>query len=516
MELLWNAQYGFAPALAWALTHSLWQCAVLALMAALAFHLLGGRSAALRHAVGMGFLLAMVAIPMLGFARFWLQPAAEVNNGFLPALTTPVIAATPGVFVQQSSSLAGMLSLLWLLGVAVMLLRQLGGWGLVGALERRPFQALPPQWQRRADALQQALRISRTVVVRLADEVAAPFTARLLRPVIWLPMSLLTRLPVEQIEALLAHELAHIRRLDWLWNGLQCVAEALLFFHPGAWWLSRRIRQEREHACDDLAVGVCGDPIALAEALAELERHRHPLSRLLLAAHGGSLMKRISRLLSGPPARRRWVPLGLAALLVSSVVLATQLDPSRHHAPGLRIESSTDGTLRPGDYREITANGLDRQRYYRADVDARGNITESYTENGAARLIDPAVRTWLAEVSRLSVPPAPPSPPAPTAPPAPPMPPPPPLITAPRDSKEILRLVTADAAVAKQIGQPVAVIPDSVDGQMRVSGRNDQNGEAKLSFVLSGPRGRAQVMVSAARASSIWTITTLDVRPAPG
>ena len=81
---------------------------------------------------------------------------------------------------------------------------------------------------------------------------------------------------------------------------------------------------------------------------------------------------------------------------------------------------------------------------------------------------------------------------------------------------EILRLVTADAAVAKRIGQPVAVMPDSVDGQMRVSGRNDQNGEANLSFVLSGPRGRAQVLVSATRERSTWTITTLDLRPAEG
>lgn len=540
MDVLWNAQFGFAPALALALLHSLWQGALLAAMAGIALRLLARHGAALRHSVGMAFLLAMVAVPTLTLSRFWSQPSTEVNAGILPAMTAPAIGATPGVFVQQSSGLAAALSLLWLLGVAVMLLRQLGGWRLIGALERHPFQPLPPEWQLRMDALQRALRISRTVAVRLADDVVAPFTARVLRPVIWLPLSLLTRLPREQFEALLAHELAHIRRLDWLWNGLQCVAESLLFFHPCAWWLSRRIRQERESACDDLAVAACGDAIALAEALTDLERHRYSVPRLLLAAQGGSLMKRITRLLSRPPVRTSWwVPLGLVALLASGIAIATQLDPSKHQLPLLRIESSTEGTLRPGDYREITARGLDKQRYYRASVDARGRISEAYKEDGTPHLIDSAARSWINEVARLSVPapPSPPSPPpppsaaspasppspplpmtevGPSGPPAPPMPPPPPSVADSADFKSILRLVAADSAVGKRIGNPIAVMPDSIDGEMRMHGSNDETGNASLSFVLSGPQGLARIVVFATRAQGTWAITTLDVQPFAG
>ncbi|MDP3718020.1 MAG: M56 family metallopeptidase [Acidobacteriota bacterium] len=525
MDMLWNVQFGFAPALAQALLHSLWQGALLAAMAGLALKLLGRHGAALRHSAGMAFLLAMIAVPTLTFSRFWSQPSAEVNAGILPAMTAPAIGVTPGVFVQQSSGLAAALSLLWLLGVAVMLLRHLGGWRLIGALERRPFHPLPPEWQQRVDALQRALRISRTVVVRLADDVGSPFTARVLRPVIWLPLSLLTRLPHEQVEALLAHELAHIRRLDWLWNGLQCVAESLLFFHPCAWWLSRRIRQEREHACDDLAVAAGGDAIALAEALADLERHRSFVPHLLLAAQGGSLMNRISRLLSRPPTRRSWwVPLGLVVVLASGFAIATWLDPSKHQLPLLRIESSTEGTLRPGDYREITARGLDKQRYYRASVDARGRIAEVYKEDGTPQVIDPAVRSWIDEVARLSVPapPPPPPPPSPTeaggpsAPPAPPVPPPPPSVADSADFKAILRLVAASSSVGKRIGNPIAVMPDSIDGEMRLSGNNDEHGNASLSFMLSGPHGLAQIVVFATRAHGTWAITTLDVQPLAG
>jgi hypothetical protein len=103
-------------------------------------------------------------------------------------------------------------------------------------------------------------------------------------PVIWLPLSLLVQLLREQA-ALLAHELAHIARMDWLWNGLQCVLEFAVL-PPRGWWLGRRIRQEREHACDDV-VAVCGDAICWPKPRSA-PRHRHTTPRLVLAAQGGS------------------------------------------------------------------------------------------------------------------------------------------------------------------------------------------------------------------------------------
>ncbi len=112
MDTLWNAQFGFAPALATALLHSLWQCAVLAVIAALVLQLLKRQSAALRHTVGMGFLLLMAGLPAWRFVQFWLEPAVAVNNGMLPAMTAPQISAVPGVFVQQSNEWTVLLSVL--------------------------------------------------------------------------------------------------------------------------------------------------------------------------------------------------------------------------------------------------------------------------------------------------------------------------------------------------------------------------------------------------------------------
>ena len=528
MESLAALQFGFAPALATALLHSLWQDALIGVAAAVALMLLSRSSAAFRHAVAMAFLLAMVLLPASTFLRFWHQPASALNAGLLPAVTAPQIEAVTGGFVQQSSPVAPWLASLWFAGVGVMLVRRFGGWRMVSALEHRPFEALPADWQRRVDALRHVLRIGRDVAVRLSHEVASPFTARLLRPVIWLPISLLTQLPREQVEALLAHELAHIARMDWLWNGLQCVVEALLFFHPAAWWLGRRIRLEREHACDDLAVAACGDAIALAEALAQLECRRMPAPQLVLAAQGGSLMQRITRLLSTPPTRGRWgTRIGLVVLIATGSLLVAQV--SGHGRPSLHIRASTDGVLRPGDHREITASGFDKERYYRADVDARGRLVEVYREDGVARPLDAGVRRWVSEVVRLSVPPLPPVPPAPPAPPprgvdgvavgagvmpvppVPPAPPAPPPISETAAFKSLLGVIAADAGVQARIGLPVVMAERDVHGRIDIGGGTAPDGDADLRFDLSGPKGRATAHVVAELDDGTWTIEQIDL-----
>ena len=115
-----------------------------------------------------------------------------------------------------------------------------------------------------------------------------------------LPVAALSVVDAAQVEAILAHELAHIRRHDYALNVLQTIAETLLFYHPAIWWVSNRIRAEREHCCDEIAVTVCGDPISYAQALAELESWRSMSTAMALAATGGSLLDRVRRILRVP------------------------------------------------------------------------------------------------------------------------------------------------------------------------------------------------------------------------
>ena len=149
----------------------------------------------------------------------------------------------------------------------------------------------------------------------LAD---VPMVIGHIRPVILMPVGLLAGLPAGQIEAILLHELAHIRRYDYLVNVLQRSVEGLLFYHPAVWWISRVIRAERENCCDDLVVATSGNVQEYAVALATLEQNRWSGREPAVAATGGSLVKRIRRLLYPKGANSFWTPLFAAVILISN------------------------------------------------------------------------------------------------------------------------------------------------------------------------------------------------------
>jgi uncharacterized protein (TIGR03435 family) len=154
-----------------------------------------------------------------------------------------------------------------------------------------------PEWERTIEKLSERIRICRPVRLLTSSRVDVPTVIGWLRPVVLMPIGALAGLPIDHIEALLAHELAHIRRHDYVVNILQRIAEMALFYHPAIWWISGQIRHEREHCCDDIAVSIGGNAVVYAEALADLEASRPAHLSPVLAASGGSLEIRIARLL---------------------------------------------------------------------------------------------------------------------------------------------------------------------------------------------------------------------------
>jgi beta-lactamase regulating signal transducer with metallopeptidase domain len=152
--------------------------------------------------------------------------------------------------------------------------------------------------------------------------VEVPVVVGWFRPVVLMPVGALTGLAPEHIEALLAHELAHIRRHDYLVNVLQSVVEAVLFYHPAIWWVSNQIRKERELCCDDLAVAASGDALTYVRALADLESCRPTHVRAAIAANGGSLLHRIRRLADPSQPVSHTVIGPMAAFVVTLMVLS--------------------------------------------------------------------------------------------------------------------------------------------------------------------------------------------------
>lgn len=543
-----NTPWDLTAALAQALLHSLWQIAALALLAALSFALLARASARLRHAVGMGWLIAMLIAPLLSFAWAWQEPALQAWEG-PPGLmrSTPAAALTaPGGTAAPHwlDWLLFALAPLWLGGVLMMGLRQLGGWRLLRRVESRSFTELPPHWQQRVDELARRMGIARQVSVRLAAHIAAPFSSHALRPLIWLPLSLLSGLPAAQFEALLAHELAHVRRLDWIWNSLQCAIEVLLFHHPAMWWLSRRIREEREHACDDLAVLSGGDAIALAEALTRLQIDE-PLQRtLVLAAGGGSLLARVRHLLAGGPRRPGWRAPGMLLLLLSAGALLTLvLTRPPHLLTKLHTDASSTGRLTPGHYREYIASYLgEPQRRYRIAMDAQGQLSEDYREDGQPRPIDDGVRHWLRGVQAMSA-----TPDAFPAPPTEPQHPPEPPLFADLDGSEAIPPATSEEArserfmadesqaLAEQLqrdprltaitGQPARFKRASFHGGIQIGGApwkqlfpwtDPIDGRARFHMDFEGPRGRVRLNYSGhTDAKGHWQAERFELTPLP-
>ena len=345
-------------AVAWALVHFLWQGALAGLAAAGVLILLKNGKASVRYAVAAGFLLLMLALPVATVLRLAGSPAAgpAFNGASLvgPASPSspggsPVAAGRLGEEGRPIDALPPVLPWvfgLWVAGVAALSVYHLGGWRVARRLSRQG-RAAGEELEAQVRGLCRRLGIERAVILLESAAVAVPSVVGWLRPVLLVPASTLAGLSPRQLEAILAHELAHVRRHDYLVNLLQTAVETLLFYHPAVWWVSNRMRHERENCCDDLAVAVCGDRLGYARALADLEGLRSAGPRraiAAMAADGGSLADRIRRLVGVPPRRsprRSWVA-GLLALALLPAGAAIQLACS--HGSTSKQESQATST----------------------------------------------------------------------------------------------------------------------------------------------------------------------------
>jgi GWxTD domain-containing protein len=306
-----------AHALGGALLHFLWEGSAVA--AVLAILLWVTRAARVRYALASA---AMAVLP-LAFA-VTVAITMPANNRFVPPaaphyrVAAPDTGDSPPVPVPGPDRLSW-LAPLWMAGVLLFYARGIAAWMAAQRLRRRGVCTVPAEWQERARELAARLRLSRPVLLLESCLTEIPVTLGCLRPVILLPVGLLTGLAPEQVEAILLHELAHIRRYDYAMNLLQTFVEGLLFYHPAVWWISHVLRTEREHCCDDLVVAHRVDARAYAAALARLEHNRALAYEAAMAASGGHLMRRIRRLLNEPERPRTAV----APMLAIGLLLAT-------------------------------------------------------------------------------------------------------------------------------------------------------------------------------------------------
>ncbi len=323
LETVWTQPV--ARALGGALAGFVWQGATIALVVRTLLACMERRPARERYALACLGLLAMAVLPM---ASFW-SALASVASGVSPSsplVGASVLTGTPEVTFAAwmgawLETLRPWLLSAWLCGVLLLSLRTGMAWRHAQALTREGTRPPEAHVVGALARMMERTRVSRPV--RLLESVAieVPMVVGLWRPLILVPASTLAGLSVSQLEAVLAHELAHIRRHDYLVNLLQALVETALFYHPAVWWLSERIREEREHCADDVAVECCGDALLYSRALATLEQLRVGVPVPAVAANGGSLLLRIQRLLAVPEGGAPLHPWRLAGGLAAALLV---------------------------------------------------------------------------------------------------------------------------------------------------------------------------------------------------
>jgi GWxTD domain-containing protein len=385
----------------WTILHSLWQGALVALALGLILSVLS--LPRLRYATALVAMVVLAASWMATLLYLW--PASSVRF----PLASPPLPTHPSAVgfdsPQQPFSFQALipwLAPLWMAGVSILVLRQAIGWISLDRLKTRGVCHPPPAWQQTLARLASRLRIGRPVTLLESSLVEIPVVLGHLRPVILIPVGFLAQLPVEQIEAILLHELAHIRRNDYLVNLLQRLAEAVLFYHPAVWWISHILRTEREYCCDDIAVEAHGSAYTYATALTTLEQHRSAVPEPALGATGGSLMTRIRRILEPTrPAAPSFALLPAAVLLIvaAASLAAWQADqpgPMPQQAP---IEQATSGTHLPN------AEEMSRMQELAARLERQAQALERQTERQTieteARALTAKSQTLMKEAQSL-------------------------------------------------------------------------------------------------------------------
>jgi HEAT repeat protein len=349
----WLLQSPVAETLGGVLLHFFWQGTLIAIALRLALWILGRGSAVYRYLACCTAMLAMAAAPSVLLIAALAPSAPPVTGAPVtswPPRVLPYSAAVEPLVHSRLGSALPWIVAVWVVGVLVLSARAFSCWLAAQRLSRRKVSVVPSAIHASTRRIARSMGWRGAVVVVQSALAEVPAVVGWMKPVILIPAGLITGLTASQLEYLIAHEIAHIRRRDYLVNLVQTAIETLLFYHPAVWWTSRQIRLERENCCDDLAVCACGDVIGYARALAELERIRGAEPKLAVAASGGQLLPRIRRLVLPSSSSAPAAPVFALCLAVLILAVTVFTRPAGAQSPDDRAADTLFAQLHARDW----------------------------------------------------------------------------------------------------------------------------------------------------------------------
>jgi bla regulator protein BlaR1 len=386
MEIVFNSfSQPTISALGWTLVHAVWQGIFVAMIAFTCFFLLKNHRAQLRYNIGISMLGIQVIASIATFIYYYnkLSAVTVLSSEPLVRITGNVPrlhydTTVLGKLILWLSLHLNELVFCWLIGATLLMIRFAGGWIYTQRLRANSRAVTDQQWRARFGVLIARLDITRSVDFRETAQIVSPMVIGAIRPVVLIPIGLLTGLSISQTEAILTHELAHIRRSDYLVNILQSFIDVVFFFHPALWWISERIRIERENCCDDVAVAACDDKLSLAQALVKVaEWQNTPRLAMAFTSRRPLLLQRIRRVMGVNPKKE-----GIKSSRLLSLVFITLLIGFSLYAVGQKNDKQPKKSVKKVTT-TVHANATQPQKAVIADVDVE-TVTQPTIETSVA------------------------------------------------------------------------------------------------------------------------------------
>ncbi len=351
----------FVYSIGWTIFHSVWIGAVISLLLFIALSILNRNSAKLRYNVSLGALISMLIILAVVFTRTLETADKNTFSASSPGIYKTELLASPLPGLDDNKNISDakneisqtiinflnsnydIVTLFWLAGILLMAIRFTGGLVYSGRQQRRDNRKSISRLAGLTNELKNKLGIKRRIEIVESLISKVPMTTGILKPVIFMPIGALTGIPYNQVEAIIAHELAHIKRNDYLVNIFQSIIEIILFYHPAVWWISSMIRNEREMACDDVALELSDEKLTYIKALVSISELETDMASTAVAFSGNkkNLLNRIKRITKMKHSKLnrtdKWTSALMSIIIIAGVLIIS----------GFRTQAGVDYSEKP-------------------------------------------------------------------------------------------------------------------------------------------------------------------------